>query len=144
MVRRLDVALLIACLGAGAVVAVPRHSRYATEARVAEVNALSRASASAVQLAHTRWLAAGQPATIDGARGLVAMTQGYPSTATLPLMLAAAETAAFSYEDGVWRHRGPRTATLPRSGIAQRCGVHYQPPAVAGQDPALAADTSGC
>ena len=38
-----------------------------------------------------------QPPTIDGPRGVVAMTYGYPSAATLPLMLAEAETATFVY-----------------------------------------------
>ncbi len=136
MISRVDVLVLIACLGAGAFVAVPRHVRLAGEARLDEVTALTRSTAMATQLAHARWLAANQPPTIDGPRGVVAMTYGYPSTATLPLMLAEAETASFAYSGGVWRHR--------RLGGDRPCGVAYSPPAAPGQNPAISAQTSGC
>lgn len=136
MISRVDVLVLIACLGAGAVVAVPRHFRLVTDARRAEVTALTRTATTAAQLAHSRWLAANRPPAIDGARGLVAMTHGYPSTATLPLMLAESETAPFQYDGGVWSHRGLR----PDSP----CGVAYFPPAVSGQNPAITPRTSGC
>jgi hypothetical protein len=136
MISRLDVAVLIAALCGGAVVAVPRHVQTATDARLAEVTALTRGAATAAQLGHSRWLAANQPPTIDGARGVVAMTYGYPSVATLPLMLAEAETATFIYDDGLWRHAS-LSADRP-------CGVAYQPPAAPGQNPAISPQTSGC
>lgn len=136
MISRLDVAILIAFLGAGAVVAVPRHARLATDMRRSEVTALTRATTTAAQLAHSRWLAANRPPTIEGARGVVAMTHGYPSAATLPMMLARSETGSFLYDGGVWRH-GSRSADQP-------CGVTYQPPAAAGQNPAISAHTTGC
>lgn len=136
MISRLDAAILIACLGAGAVVAVPRHLQFSTQTRVAEVAALARGARTAAELAHSRWRAADRPATITGARGVVAITHGYPSAATLSLMLADAETAAFLYEGGVWRHAGLR-AHRP-------CGVTYQPPAAAGLSPIISDYTSGC
>lgn len=136
MISRVDVLILIACLGAGTVVAVPRHVRLTTESRVDEVTGLTRSATMAAQLAHARWLAAGQPPTIDGARGVLAMTHGYPSAATLPLMLADAETSTFIYTSGVWQHRS-------RSGD-RPCGVAYSPPAAPGQNPAINARTSGC
>ena len=136
MITRLDVAVLIAALCAGAVVAVPRHVEMATDVRLAEVIALTRAATTAAQLGHSRWLAANQPPTIDGARGVVAMTYGYPSVATLPLMLAEVETASFIYDDGLWRHAG--------LGADRPCGVSYQPPAAPGQNPAISPQTSGC
>ena len=136
MITRLDIAILIACLGAGAVVAIPRHVRLGTDVRLAEVTALARAATTAAQLGHSRWLAANQPPTIDGPRGMVAMTYGYPSVATLPLMLAVAETTNFHYEGGVWRARGLE--------VDRACGVSYQPPVAAGQNPAISAHTSGC
>ena len=89
--------------------------RLAKESRLDEVTALSRSAALAAQLAHARWLAADQPPTIDGPRGVVAMTYGYPSTATLPLMLAEAETASFVYSGGVWRHRDSVCSTWSTS-----------------------------
>ncbi|MEO7387473.1 MAG: hypothetical protein ABIX37_11095 [Gammaproteobacteria bacterium] len=136
MISRVDILVLIAFLGAAAVVAVPRHVQLATATRLDEVTALTRSTITAAQLAHSRWLAGHQPPTIEGPRGVVAMTYGYPSTATLPLMLAEAETATFSYSGGVWRHaslRGDRP-----------CGVAYSPPAAPGQNPAVSAQTSGC
>lgn len=136
MISRLDIAILIACLGAVAVVAVPRHVQIATDVRLAEVTALARAATTAAQLGHSRWLAANQPPTIDGSRGMVAMTYGYPSVATLPLMLAVAETANFSYEGGVWR-----ASSLDAD---RACGVSYQPPVAAGQNPAISTHLSGC
>ncbi|MEZ5564330.1 MAG: hypothetical protein R3F24_01905 [Gammaproteobacteria bacterium] len=136
MISRIDIAILIACLGAGAVVAVPRHQMFARETRAAEVSALSFGAATAAQLAHTRWLAAGQPATIDGTRGVVAMVNGFPSPATLPLMLTESETLAFAYDSGVWRQRAV--------GVDQPCGVAYQPPPAPDQNPDIQARTSGC
>ena len=136
MISRLDIAVLIVALGAGAVLAVPRHAGIATEARRAQVTALARSATTAAELGHSRWLAGNRPPTIDGARGVVAMTYGYPSAATLPLMLGDAETAAFSYGDGLWRHASV--------GSSKPCGVSYQPPAAAGQNPSVSPQTSGC
>ncbi|MDH5254725.1 MAG: hypothetical protein OEW72_02315 [Gammaproteobacteria bacterium] len=136
MIRRFDALVLIACLGAATFMAIPRHVRLASDSRLDEVTALTRSTVLAAQLAHARWLAANQPPTIDGPRGVVAMTYGYPSTATLPLMLAEAETSSFVYSDGMWRHRRPRGD--------RHCGVVYSPPAAPGQNPAITPQTSGC
>jgi hypothetical protein len=136
MISRVDVLVLIACLGAGTVVAVPRHVRLTADSRIDEVTALTRSATMAASLAHARWLAADQPPTLDGPRGVVAMTYGYPSAATLPLMLADAETATFGYAGGVWQHRSLRGD--------RPCGVAYSPPAVPGQNPAITPRTSGC
>jgi hypothetical protein len=136
MLRHPDVAVLIACLLAGAVVAIPRHARLGADARVAEVSALAQGVGVAARLAHVRWRVTGQPPVLEGERGQVAMTNGYPSAATLALLLGAAETTGFVHEAGAWRHAGQR-----RAG---NCGVLYQPPAVMGQEPVVRADTSGC
>ena len=136
MIGRLDVAILIGCLGAGLVVAVPRHAQIGTQARVAEVAALASAASTSAELAHSRWLAAARPQTITGRRGLIAMTHGYPSAATLSLMLAEAETAAFVSDGGTWRHAG-----LP-AGSA--CGVAYLPPAADAQPPKIISYTDDC
>jgi type II secretory pathway pseudopilin PulG len=136
MIRRFDVLVLIACLGLATAVAVPRHVRLAEEARVAEVTALTRSASTAAQLAHSRWLAASQPPVIDGLRGVVAMTYGYPSAATLPLMLGDAELTTFTYRSGLWRHGDVRADS--------ECGVSYSPPAAPGQNPSITPQTSGC
>ena len=134
MISRLDVAIVIGCLGIGAAVAVPSHFSTAADARQAEVEALARNATAAARLAHSRWLAGNQPPVIDGPRGVVAMTHGYPSAATMPLMLGDAEVASFVHESGIWRHKGSRSG----------CGVSYNPPAAAGQKPAINSHTAGC
>ncbi len=136
MISRVDVLIAIACLGAGAVVAVPRHARLASEVRLDEVEALALGAGTAADLAHARWLAASQPPVIDGTRGTVAMNHGYPSPATLPLLLAAAETSAFVYADGAWQHRGVAPG--------RACGVAYRPPAAPGQSPVITTRIRGC
>lgn len=136
MISRVDVLILIAFLGVGTVVAVPRHVQLATESRVAEVTALGRSAVTAAQLAHSQWLAANQPPVIDGARGVVAMTYGYPSAATLPLMLGESETGSFVYRSGMWQHVG--------AADDSPCGVAYLPPAAPGQNPAVTPQTAGC
>ncbi|MCE7901637.1 MAG: hypothetical protein DYH20_03015 [Gammaproteobacteria bacterium PRO9] len=136
MIRRLDAAIAIACLAAGAVVAVPRHASFARHNRAAEVSALSLGAATAARLAHIRWLEAGEPPTIEGARGIVAMRNGYPSVATLPLMLADSETVAFAYDNGRWRHRDVADGN--------DCGVVYRTPVASGGSPVVEAETAGC
>lgn len=136
MIGRLDVAILIACLGAAGVVAVPRHAKIEQQARLAEVAALASAASMSAELAHSRWLAAARPQTVTGRRGLVAVTHGYPSAASLSLMLAEAETAAFVNDGGTWRH-----ASLPPGSA---CGVAYQPPAADALPPTIVSYTGDC
>lgn len=131
---RVDIGLLIAGLALAVVVAVPRHTGLASEARRTEVSALARNAASAVQLAHRQWEAAGRPATLPGGRGTVAMVHGYPSAATLPLLLAEPELAPFAYERGTFQHG---QASGP-------CGLNYLPPAAVGAAPVFNLLTAGC
>jgi hypothetical protein len=136
MPERMDIAIVIALLGGLVSVAVPRHLAVGRETAIAEVTSLARSAGTALRLAHVTWQAAGTPAAIDGARGIVAITHGYPSVATVPLMLSDAETQRFSYADGVWQHRS--------SQPGQRCGVAYVPPAAPDLEPALRALTEDC
>lgn len=130
----MDVALLIACLGIGTGLAIPRQARIASDVRRAEVESLARSASTAADLAHARWLAADHPATVPGVRGAVALVQGYPSPASLPLLFAEAELGAFTYSGGTWQHRE----------AGADCAVRYAPPSDPDGVPAIQADTSGC
>lgn len=135
--RRLDIAILIAGLGIAAGLAVPRQGGMAREARRADVLALARGTGSVTELAHTRWLAAGEPSTLQGHRGMVAMSQdGYPSSATLPLLFDEAELASFAYAGGAWQHR--------EVSAGRYCGVLYTPPAAPGGEVRIVTRLDGC
>jgi len=135
--RRLDILILIAGLGLAAGLAVPRQGDLARESRRTEVLALARGAASATELAHTRWLAAGEPATLQGHRGTVAMSEaGYPSAGTLPLLFDAAELIPFAYAGGAWQHR--------EVSAGRYCGVIYTPPAAPGSQVRIVTHLDGC
>jgi type II secretory pathway pseudopilin PulG len=131
---RVDALVVVAVAALAAAVAVPRQQDLARDTRRAQVVALARSAGSAATLAHSQWQAGGKPATLRGTRGLVAMINGYPSAATLPLLLAEPEAAGFAHDAGEFRH----------SGAAGSCGVRYLPPASAGTAPRIVSNLEGC
>ncbi len=133
---RLDVAVLVAVLVLAGVIAVPRHVNLARDARQAEVGALHQSIGSAAELAHSLWVSSGEPAAMPGARGMVAMVNGYPSVATLPLMLEPPEAESFDYVRGRWQHL--------EVAENRSCGVIYTPPAALGEVPTIQAALDGC
>jgi hypothetical protein len=132
---RVDAVILVAIVGMAAGFAVPRQADLARAARREQVEALARSAGSAAALAHAQWEARGRPPTLPGARGLVAMVNGYPSAATLPLLLATAETAPFAHESGAFRHA---------AADGRGCGVDYAPPGDSGAAPRITTLTDGC
>lgn len=134
--RRLDIAILISALAIAAGVAVPRQGEMARDARRNQVVALARGAASVTELAHTRWLVAGEPSTLQGPRGLVAMSEGYPSSGTLPLLFDEAELLPFAYAGGAWQHREVSTGRY--------CGVIYMPPDKPGDQVRIVTRLDGC
>jgi type II secretory pathway pseudopilin PulG len=132
---RVDALVVIAIAAVAAGMAVPRQQDLAREARRAQVIALARSAGSAAALAHSQWEARGRPATVSGSRGLVAMVNGYPSAATLPLLLAEAEAVAFAHDAGRFRH-------VEASSPA--CGVSYAPPATGESAPRIVSQIDGC
>lgn len=135
-ITAVDVGILVACLALTAMFAVPRHNQIASDARRAEVASLARNVERAAGLAHLLWESSGRPATVSGSRGKVAMINGYPSIATLPLMLDGPEVMSFDYERGSWRHGGVRAG--------RSCGVSYAPPVGADAHPAITPLLAGC
>ncbi len=133
---RLDVAVLLAALVLAGMIAVPRHVNLARDARQAEVGVLLENISGAAELAHSMWVASGEPAAMPGTRGMVAMVNGYPSVATLPLMLETPEAASFDYLRGRWQHL--------EVAENRECGVRYTPPAALGELPTIEAALDGC
>ena len=121
---RLDVAVLVAVLVLARVTSQ------------AEVGALHQSIGSAAELAHSLWVSSGEPAAMPGARGMVAMVNGYPSVATLPLMLEPPEAESFDYVRGRWQHL--------EVAENRSCGVIYTPPAALGEVPTIQAALDGC
>ena len=136
-IGRLDLVLAIACLSILAVVALPNHRVATAETRSMETAALAASLTSAAALGHSLWRARGAPGKLDiernGTMVRVAMVNGYPSAASLPLLLEEPETNGFSQVGASWRHGG--TAT---------CAVTYAPPRWMGNRPEISTDTSGC
>ena len=135
-VSRIDIAVLVACFGVLAAVAVPRQLQLSGEVRRADAESLAGSVASAVQLANSFWLASDQPARLALARGDVAMINGYPSMTTVANTLEVSETAAFEFTRGRWQHRDSRSS--------DPCGVSYTPPTSAGELPRIVIEQSGC
>jgi len=80
----IELVVVIVVLGILAAVAVPRFINVQTEARVAVMQGLAGSVASAANLAHAKWIAAGSTGTtvdMDGTSVNVS-TAGYPTLAT--------------------------------------------------------------
>ena len=130
---RVDLAIVIACFGLVLGLALPSQSELAHDARRQAVHALARNTDTALELTRRRWEEAGRPVTVDGAQGPVAVVNGAPSVATLPLIVTPAESAGFSYDNGHWTLDGVKD-----------CSLSYAPPARDGQDPLLTVTIYGC
>lgn len=135
-IGRLDVVLVVACLGMLAAVAVPRQQSMTGAAYRAEVNALAGSVRGAAAFGHAQWQARGEPAGLDTARGRVRMVNGYPAAADLDLLLEPSEVMAFRHARGTWRHRA--------SDAGEHCSVRYTPPETSRVEPTVQLQTSGC
>ena len=136
---RLDLVVAIACLGALAAVALPGQRAVTAETRRMETAALASSLRSAADLGHSLWLARGAPDTLeierDGATVRVAMRNGYPSAASLPLLLEEPETNGFAQTGDTWRHE---------AGGAGKCRVTYEPARSPGAKPHITSHLEGC
>ncbi len=130
-----DVAVVVACFSVLAMLAVPRHLSFSSEARHAEVQSLAANVESATQVAHAIWQARERPPILRLGSGDVAMVHGFPSAATIASALGQPETQAFIFDRGSWRHRDARSGG---------CGVTYQPPSQMGDNPVLTVTQTSC
>jgi MSHA pilin protein MshA len=133
----IELVVVITILGILAAFAVPRFVSLETEARSAATQSLSGAVRSGAALAHALWLAQGSvAATVTMEGQSVAITNGYPTLASIASTLA--DTSGFTYTagTGVWTKDG---ATTPAN-----CSVTYAAPASAGLAPTVTVDVSVC
>lgn len=134
----IELVVVIVVLGILAAFAVPRFMGLDTQARIASVNALAGSLRSTAAMAHSVYLARGNPANpviIDGQS--VNFTLGYPTAATIGNLLAPGtvtttavnQPGQFTNTNGVFRLVG---ATTPA-----QCGVTYTAPTAAAPDPTI-------
>jgi MSHA pilin protein MshA len=136
----IELIVVITILGILAAFAVPRFATVEVEARSAAATALAGSLHANVALAHALWLSQGQPATvvIDGRE--IALSHGYPSSATIDDTLASLD--GFVYRDGATG--GLFSMTDGRANPIANCAVSYVAAAAFGTAPAITLDTEGC
>ena len=135
-VSRVDIVVLLTCLSTLATVAVPRYMSSVQEIRRADGLALAQNIESSVQSAHLLWQARGRPAVLSTDQGEVSIVNGYPSRATVAVVMDHAEIMAFNFSAGAWQHHDV--------SVEQRCGASYWPPAAPGTEPRIQVNQSGC
>jgi MSHA pilin protein MshA len=135
----IELVVVIVILGVLAAFAVPRFMGLEVQARVSTVNGLAGAVRSAVSLAHATQLASGlgpnAAITVNGTA--VAMSNGYPTVASLPSVLE--DTTGFTYTAGVFGKDG--------AGTPATCSVTYTAATLTGTvvtSPVVAVATGGC
>ena len=129
----IELVVVITILGILAAFAIPRFTSLEREARVAATQALGGSVRSGSALAHAMWLATGaNPVSMEGTN--VAITDGYPTVASIQSVLS--DATGFAFAGGVWTKTG---ATTPAN-----CSVTYVAPAAAGNSPTITVDVSDC
>ena len=87
----IELVMVIVILGILAAFALPRFADLGGDARAATIEGAQGSVKSAAAIAHSAWLARGEPATIDldGATGVTMATSGYPTAAAGGIDIAA-------------------------------------------------------
>ena len=130
----IELVVVITILGILAAFAIPRFVSLEVEARASATEALGGSVRSASALSHALWLAQGQPASVTIEGQTVAMTNGYPTAASIETTLS--DSSGFTFSGGTWTKDGANTPA--------NCSVTYTPPAANGNPPTIVADTSDC
>ncbi len=133
---RVDMVIMVTCAAMLAAVAVPRFTSVSQEYRYGQTVILSNSVENAARQANALWRANGKPSKLRLDSGVVDMINGYPSVATLSVLVEADELSSFDFNDGSWQH----TAVSRR----QLCGVSYWPPARSGDFPVIRSHLSDC
>jgi MSHA pilin protein MshA len=135
----IELVVVITILGILAAFAVPKFLSLDAQARAASVQALGGSVRSASSLAYSLWLASGgtgNTITVNGAP--IAVTNGYPTLASIDDMLQ--DTTGFTYTEG--------TGVFARNGVsaanAATCQVTYAASAGPGIAPLITSPTGNC
>lgn len=132
----IELVVVIVILGILAAFAVPRFMGLETQARIASVNSLAGTLRSAASMAHSVYMARGNPAnpvTIDGQP--INFTNGYPDAASIGLLLAQGTTTGNNLAGAFTNNVG--TFTLNGAVTPANCAVTYTAAPVNG-DPNIA------
>jgi len=133
----IELVVVIVILGILAAFAVPRFMGLDTQARIASVNSLAGTLRSAASMAHSVYLARGNPANpvvIDGQN--INFTNGYPDAATIGNLLAPGTVTANNLAGAFTSNAG--TFTLNGAPTPANCAVTYTAAAAANADPTIA------
>jgi MSHA pilin protein MshA len=133
----IELVVVITILGILAAFAVPRFAGLEKDAKYSTVQAMAGSLRSGAALSHALWLAQGQPAsvTMQGAAVAIAMTNGYPSAATIDDTIADATGFTFTNPTGT-------TGRFAKNGApAATCSVTYTE-AAANAPPAVVVNTA--
>lgn len=133
----IELVVVIVILGILAAFAVPRFMGLETQARIASVNSLAGTLRSAASMAHSVYMARGNPAnpvTIDGQA--INFTNGYPNAADIGKLLAQGTTTTNNLA-GAFTDSGAGTFTLNGAVTPANCAVTYTAAPVNG-DPTIA------
>lgn len=133
---RVDVVIMLTCVAMLGAIAVPRLSSVSHENRYHQAVILSNSVENAAKQANAHWRANGKPSELQLNGGVVDMVNGYPSAATLSVLVDDDELSPFDFNDGSWQH-----AAVSRR---QLCGVSYWPPAQSGYFPVIRSHLNDC
>jgi MSHA pilin protein MshA len=137
----IELVVVIVILGILAAFAVPRFMGLEDKARTATLTSMQGTLLSAASMAYGVWEATGAggaTVTIPGIAAPVALTNGYPTAASIQNLLQSTVGAAgFTVVGGVW--------TVTSAPTPANCTFTYNPSAAAGAPPTITAIvTTGC
>jgi MSHA pilin protein MshA len=136
-----ELVVVIIVLGVLAAFAVPRFMGIDTQARIASVNSLAGTLRSTAAMAHSVYMARGNPpnpVTIDGVA--VTFTFGYPDAATIGNLLSPGTVTLNNLGGAFTSTPAGTTNTFTLNGAATpaTCAVTYKTAAAAGASPVIA------
>jgi MSHA pilin protein MshA len=137
----IELVVVIVILGILAAFAVPRFMGLEDKARVATLTSMQGTLLSAATMAYGVWEATGaggNTVTIPGIAGTVALTNGYPTAASIQQLLQSTPAAAgFTVAGATWRVTSAPTPA--------QCAFTYTASAGTGQPPTVAVvGITGC
>ena len=137
----IELVVVIVILGILAAFAVPRFMGLEDKARIATMTSMEGTLQSAATMAYGVWEATGaggNTVAIPGIAGTIALTNGYPTAASIQQLLQTTPAAAgFTVAGGVWRVTAAPTPA--------NCTFTYNASAAAGAPPTITAiTTTGC
>lgn len=134
----IELIVVITILGILAATALPKFIDFSSDARKAVLNGIQGAAASAATMAYGKAAASGTIDMTAASSGpLTINTQtinfafGYPTAATINLLLQDTGGATYSTTTGTWT-------------LKTNCTVTYAAPTASGGNPTFTSTTSGC